>query len=152
MSKIILTKAQAEFIEGFKQSFHFDNDEAVKMGEQLPIWAGRALHKIMQFGFGEGLLNNNGEDVTYKDEDGDFEHKQIPLLIEAVMHGYEIKEENVVLYIEFSDKGEQRKLYYGAGTHVTNELSASEYDLNIEWEAKKVEELKAKGWKVEEVK
>lgn len=157
MSKIILTKAQAEFIEGFKKRYFFSKDDEVEFAEILPTWASQALHNLLQFGFGKGLEDANGQDLRddKNDPEGDFQHDQVPLLIEAVMHGYEIeKEKKVVLFIEFSDTGhhENRKLYYGAGVHVTNELSATWYDLNVEWEAKKVEELKTQGWEVEEVK
>lgn len=152
MSKVKITKTQAEFIEGFKKPHYWNNDEKVVIGETLPTWAVQALHNLTQFGFGKGLENADGKELSnsLNDQEGNFQHKQVPLLIEAVMHGYETEEDNVVLYVEFSDKGDKRKLYYGAGTHVTNKLSASEYDLNIEWEAKKVEELKEQGWEVEE--
>lgn len=157
MSKIILTKEQAEFIEGFKKAHYFGNEETVEIAEELPMWAGNALHNLMQFGFGYPLLDANDKEVSDDkvDPEGNFQHNQVPLLIEAIMHGYEIeKEKKVVLFIEFSDTGhyENRKLYYGAGVHVTNELSATWYDLNVEWEAEKVKELKTKGWEVEEVK
>lgn len=153
MSKVKITKAQAEFIEGFKKPHYWNNDEKVVIGEKLPTWAANALHNLTQFGFGKGLENADGKKLSNSidDPERNFQHKQVPLLIEAVMHGYEIKEENVVLFMEFSDgTGDNRKLYYGAGIHVTNKLTATHYDLFIEWEKAKVEELKAKGWKVEE--
>ena len=80
-----------------------------------------------------------------------FQHDKVPLLIEAIMHGYEVKEETVVLYIEFSDKGSDinRKLYYGSGIHTTNKVTATWYYLNTEKE--EIEKLKSQGWKVEEV-
>lgn len=155
MSKIILTKAQAEFIEGFKKKYYFSKDDEVEFAETLPSWAVQALHNLMQFGFGKGLEDANGKEVSDNlyDQEGNFKHDQVPLLIEAVMHGYEVEEEIVVLFIEFADKGysDDRKLYYGAGVHVTNKFSASEYDLNVKWDKEKVEELKKQGWEVEEV-
>lgn len=152
MSKIILTKAQAEFIEGFKKKYYFSKDDEVEFAEILPSWAVQALHNLMQFGFGKGLEDANGKEVSDNlyDLEGNFKHDQVPLLIEAVMHGYEVEKEKVILFIEFSDNGVERKLYYGAYTSVTDKTSASKYDLNIEREAKKVEELKAQGWEVEE--
>lgn len=156
MSKIIITKKQAEFIEGFKKPHYWDNEAKVVVGESLPIWAGQALHNLTQYGFGKGFEDANGREIQhdFNDPEGNFQHNQVPLLIEAIMHGYEIERERVVLYIMFSDEGysEDRKLYYGYGINVTNKNSATEYDLNFEREAKKVEKLKAQGWKVEEVK
>lgn len=154
MSRVKITKKQAEFIEGFKKPHYWDNEAKVVVGESLPIWASQALHNLTQYGFGKGLEDANGRELQddFNDPEGNFQHDQVPLLIEAVTHGYEVEKETVVLYIEFSDKGEYRKLYYGAGTHVTNELSASVYDLNIKWEEEKVEELKEQGWEEEEVK
>lgn len=154
MSKIIITKEQSKFIEGFKKPWYMNNEETVEIAKELPMWAGQALHNLMQFGFGYPLLDANDKEVSDDENDPEenFQHDQVPILIEAIMHGYEIEKEKVVLFIEFHDAGHEgdRKLYYGAGTHVTNKFSATEYDLNVEWEAKKVEELKAKGWKVEE--
>lgn len=154
MSKIILTKEQAEFIEGFKKAHYFGNEETVEIAEELPMWAGNALHNLMQFGFGHPLLDANEKEVSDDkvDPEENFQHDQVPLLIEAIMHGYEVERENVVLYIEFYDAGHHgdRKLYYGVFTHTTNKFSATEYNLNFELEARKVEELKAQGWKVEE--
>lgn len=154
MSKVKITKKQAEFIEGFKKPHYWDNETKVVVGEGLPFWASQALHNLTQYGFGKGLEDANGRELQddFDDSEGSFQHDQVPLLIEAVMHGYEVEKETVILYIEFSDGGEKRKLYYGSSTHVTNELSASVYDLNIEWEAEKVENLKTQGWEVEEVK
>lgn len=155
MSKITITKEQAEFIEGFKKPWYFNNEGTVEIAEELPMWASQALHALMQFGFGKGLEDANGKKVSddENDPEGNFQHDQVPLLIEAVMHGYEVEKESVVLFIEFHDAGHfgKRKLYYGAGTHVTNKFSATEYDLNVEWGDRKVKELKAKGWEVEEV-
>lgn len=158
MSKIILTKEQAEFIEGFKKAHYFGNEETVEITEELPMWAGNALHNLMQFGFGHPLLDANDKEVSDDkvDPEGNFQHNQVPLLIEAIMHGYEIeKGKTVRLFVEFSDTEngigkEDRKLYYGASVHVTNKRSATIYDLSVEWEAKEVEKLKAQGWKVEE--
>lgn len=158
MSKIIITKKQAEFIEGFKKPQYPDNEE-VEITEELPTWASYALHSLMQFGFGKGLENANGKEVSSDsyDKEEDFQHDQVPLLIEAIMHGYEVeKDKNVVLYIEFSnfnDYGdvEKRKLYYGVESHVTVKNVASCFDLNFKSEKEKVEKLKAQGWKVEEV-
>lgn len=156
MSKIILTKAQAEFIEGFKKKFPWDDDKTVEIAEILPSWASQVLHNLMRFGFGKGLENANGKEVSSDlyDQYGDFQHEQVPLLIEAIMHGYEVeKDKNAILYIEFSEKGmlERRKLYYGTNINVTNMDSASRFDLNIKHEKEQVEKLKAQGWKVEEV-
>lgn len=155
MSKVKITKKQAEFIEGFKKPHYLDNEAKVVVGESLPIWAGQVLHNLTQYGFGKGLEDANGIEIQddFNDSEGNFQHDQVPLLIEAIMHGYEIEEEKVVLFIEFSDEeySDNRKLYYGAGVHVTNKFSATEYDLNIKWEEEKVEELKKQGWKVEEV-
>lgn len=156
MSKVKITKAQAEFIEGFKKLYEFDNEKTVEIDEELPMWSANALRNLTQFGFGYPLLNANNKEVSNDENDPEenFQHDQVPLLIEAIVHGYEVKKEKVVLYIMFSDKGysEDRKLYYGSGINVTNKNSATEYDLNLEREVKKVEELKAQGWKVEEVK
>lgn len=153
MSKIILTKKQAEFIEGFK-SLQYDNNE-VEISEELPLWASYALHSLMEYGFGEELEDANGKEASndFCDKEDDFNHDQVPLLIEAIMHGYEVEGKKVVLYIWFHDSGreEDRKVYFGANINVTNKEIATEYDLSIEREAKKVEELKAKGWEVEEV-
>ncbi|MDP1249964.1 hypothetical protein Q6312_28850, partial [Klebsiella pneumoniae] len=81
------------------------------------------------YGFGEGLLDANGREVGIESnyEEEDFQHDQVPLLIEAIMHDYEVEREKVVLYIMFSDKGysEDRKLYYGSGINVTNKNSAT---------------------------
>nr|DAV26811.1 MAG TPA: hypothetical protein [Caudoviricetes sp.] len=155
MSKVIITKEQAEFIEGFKREWYTDNSVSVKIGEELPMWAGQALHNLMQFGFGHPLLNADDKEMSDDevDPEGNFQHNQVPKLIEAIINGYETEtEKNVVLFMEFSDgESENRKLYYGAGIHVTNKISATYYDLFIEWEAKKVEELKKQGWEVEEV-
>lgn len=159
MSKIILTKKQAEFIEGFKKKYRFGNEDTVEIADILPRWASYALRNLTQFGFGKGLEDAKGKEVSgdIYDQYGDFQHEQVPLLIEAIMHGYEVeKEKNVVLYIEFSnfnDYGdvEKRKLYYGVESHVTIKNIASCFDLNIKQEKEKVEELKAQGWKVEEV-
>lgn len=155
MSKIILTKKQAEFIEGFKKPHYPDNEE-FEITDELPTWASYALHSLMQFGFGTGLKDANGKEVSgdIYDQEGNFQHDQVPLLIEAIMHGYEVeKDKNVYLYIEFSDKGSDinRKLYYGAEIHITNRYVASRFDLNNIREKQIVEELKAQGWKVEEV-
>ena len=157
MSKIILTKKQAEFIEGFKKKYHFDNNKTVKITETLPSWASSALHNLMEFGFGTGLKDANGKKVSEEKnyQYGDFQHDQVPLLIEAVMHGYEVeKDKNVVLYIEFSnfnDCGdlEKQKLYYGVESHVTLKNIASLF--NLKYEKEKVEKLKAQGWKEEVV-
>lgn len=155
MSKVKITQAQAEFIEAFKKEYFFDNDEKVEIGTGFPMWAARALHNLMQFGFGSGLLDANDKEVSDDsfDKDGNFQHEQVPKLIKAIIDGYEVEGKHVVLFMEFSDKefDEYRKLYYGFGINVTNKKSASWYDLDIEWEAKKVEELKAKGWEVEEL-
>lgn len=159
MSKIILTKKQAEFIEGFKKKYRRDNDKTVEFSEILPPWASQALHNLMQFGFGKGLEDANGKEVSnsFYDKEDDFQHDQKPLLIEAIMHGYEVeKDKNVILYIEFSnfnDYGdvEKRKLYYGIESHVTVKSIASHFNLKWEKEKEKVEKLKAQGWKVEEV-
>lgn len=156
MSKVKITKKQAEFIEGFKKLYYNDNQKTVEVAEILPTWASCALRNLTQFGFGKGLEDANGKEVSEENnyQEDDFGHEQVPLLIEAIMHGYEIEEEKVVLFIEFNDAGHygKRKIYYGAGTHTTNKFNATEYDLSVEWKAKKVEELKAKGWEVEEVK
>lgn len=154
MSKIILTKKQAEFIEGFK-SLQYDNNE-IEITEELPLWASQALHNLMQYGFGSGLNDVHGKKLSNveNDQEGDFQHDQVPLLIEAIMHGYEVeKDKNIVLYIKFYDNEieDVRKLYYGAGAHVTNKESASPFVLNIKYYKEQVEELKAQGWKVEEV-
>lgn len=156
MSKVTITKEQANFIEGFKKPYYFDNDVKVEINKELPMWAGQALHNLMQFGFGYRLID--ADDKTVSDDDfdteGNFQHDQVPKLIEAIMHDYEVERKRVVLYIMFYEKGysEYRKLYYGSGINVTNKNSANEYDLSVEWEAKKVEELKEQGWEVEEVK
>lgn len=158
MSKVKITKKQAEFIEGFKKPHYWNNEAKVVVGESLPIWAGQALHNLTQYGFGKGFEDANGREVQddFNDPEGNFQHDQVPLLIEAIMHGYEIeKEKTVRLFVEFSDTEnrigrEDRKLYYGASFHVTNKRSATIYDLSVEWEAKEVEKLKAQGWKVEE--
>lgn len=156
MSKVTITKKQANFIEGFKKPYHWDNETKVVIGEELPMWAGQALHNLMQFGFDYGLIDADDNEVSDDkvDPEGNFQHDQVPLLIEAVMNGYEVEKEEVVLYMEFHDAGHfgERKLYYGAGTHVTNKFSASSYDLNVECEKEKVEKLKEQGWEVEEVK
>lgn len=156
MSKIIITKKQAEFIEGFKERYFWSKEKEVDFADILPVWASQALHNLTQFSFGKGLEDANDKDVSEDiyDKEGNFQHDQVPLLIEAVMHGYEVeKDKNVILYIEFSEKGmiERRKLYYGIGINVTNKDSASRFDLNIKPEKAQVEELKAQGWKVEEV-
>lgn len=155
MSKVKITKKQAEFIEGFKKPHYWDNETKVVVGESLPIWAGQVLHNLTQYGFGKGLEDANGREIqdNFNDPEGNFQHDQVPLLIEAVMHGYEVKEEEVVLYINFSDAKDEadRKLYYGVFINVTDKTSATKYNLNIEREAKKVEELKKQGWGVEEV-
>lgn len=154
MSKIIITKKQAEFIEGFKKPHYPDNEE-VEITEELPTWAGYALHSLMQFGFGDGLRDANGKNLNnaIDDKETDFKHDQVPLLIEAIMHGYEVeKNKSVVLYIEFYDKSAvNRKLYYGAGIHVTNKNIANYFNLNSVKGKQIVEELEAQGWKVEEV-
>lgn len=156
MSKVKITKKQAEFIEGFKKGCYSDNEETVEIAGELPMWAAQALHNLMQFGFIRGLEDANGKNLSNDEVDleGDFQHDQVPLLIEAIMHGYEIEKEKVVLFVEFSDTGlnGDRKLYYGSGIHTTNKHSASIYDLNNEWEAEKVEKLKEQGWEVEELK
>lgn len=157
MSKIILTKKQAEFIEGFKKKYRFGNEDKVEIDKILPTWASQALHNLMQFGFGKGLEDANGKEASndFYDKEDDFNHNKLPLLIEAVMHGYEVeKGKNVFLYIEFYDNGQKdvRKLYYGAGAHVTTKVSASPFNLNFKNYKERVEELKAQGWKVEEVK
>ena len=154
MSKVIITKEQANFIEGFKKPHYWDNNEKVEIGKGLPMWAGQVLHNLMQFGFGYALLDANNTEVSEDDFDteGNFQHDQVSKLIEAIVNGYEVeKEKIVVLFIEFSDKGEERKLYFGSGINVTNKFSASEYNLDSEREAEKVEELKKQGWEVEEV-
>lgn len=152
MSKIIITKKQAEFIEGFKELAC--GNEKVEISKKLPTWASYALHNLMQFGFGSGLNDVHGKKLSddFYDKEGDFQHDQVPLLIEAVMHGYEV-EKDVILYIEFGEKGmlERRKLYYGTGIHVTNKSSASPFNLNVKSEKERVVELKEQGWKVEEV-
>lgn len=157
MSKIILTKKQAEFIEGFK-NLGYGNEE-VEVTKELPTWASHALHNLMQYGFGSGLNDVHGKKLSddLYDKEQDFQHDKVPLLIEAVMHGYEVKEENVVLFIEFSDHEKRefsgkRKLYYGDRIKTTRRATATWYDLSIKSEAEQVEELKAQGWKVEEVK
>jgi hypothetical protein len=155
MSKIILTKKQAEFIEGFKKP-HYPDNENVEITKELPTWAGYALHSLMEYGFGEGLLDANGRElgIGIDFEEEDFQHDQVPLLIEAIMHGYEVeKDKTVILYIKFYDNGPEnlRKLYYGFGAHVTNKKSASPFKLNIKNHKERVEELKSQGWKVEEV-
>lgn len=154
MSKVKITKKQAEFIEGFKKPHYWDNEAKVVVGESLPFWAGQVLHNLMQYGFVKGLEDANGREIQddFNDTEGNFQHDQVPKLIEAIINGYEVKEEKVVLYIMFSDKGysKERKLYYGAEINVTNKRSATIYDLNVKREAEKVEELKAQGWKVEE--
>lgn len=159
MSKVTITKEQAEFIEGFKQEHYFENDEKVEIGKELPMWAGQALHNLMQFGFGSGLVDANDNEVSDDDfdTDGNFQHDQVPKLIEAIINGYEIeKDKTVVLFMEFGDlekNGEyaERKLYYGAGIHTTTKFWATNYDLGIKRESEKVEELKKQGWEVEEV-
>lgn len=158
MSKIILTKKQAEFIEGFKE-LEYDSKK-VEITEELPLWASYALNNLTQFSISSGLLNAKGKRVSdvVNDEEGNFQHDQVPLLIEAIMHGYEVeKDKIVILYIEFSDFNEygnieKRKIYYGVETHVTSKFLASLYNLNIEHEKEEVEKLKAQGWKVEEFK
>lgn len=159
MSKIILTKKQAEFIEGFKKKYRFGNEDKVEIAKILPTWASQALHNLMQFGFGKGLEDANGKEASndFYDKEDDFNHNKVPLLIEAVMHGYEVKEENVVLFIEFSDHEKRefsgkRKLYYGDGIKTTRRATATWYNLSFKSEAEQVEELKAQGWKVEKVK
>ena len=156
MSKIILTKKQAEFIEGFKKKYYSDNEETVEVAEILPTWASCALRNLTQFGFGKGLEDGNGKKVSDENnyENGDFRHDQVPLLIEAIMHGYEVeKDKNVFLYIEFSENGmgERRKLYYGTSINVTSRDSASKFDLNLNLDKKQVKKLEAQGWEVEEV-
>lgn len=159
MSKVTITKEQANFIEGFKKEHYFDNDDKVEIGKELPMWAGQALHNLMQFGFGKGLEDANGTEMSDDDfdTDGNFQHNQVPKLIEAIINGYEVEKDKIVaLFIEFSDtenrkKSEDRKLYYGSGIHTTTKFSASHYDLGIEWEAEEVEKLKKQGWEVEEV-
>lgn len=156
MSKVKITKKQAEFIEGFKKSHYWDNEEEVAVREILPTWARKALHNLLQFGFGKGLEDANGKNLSddFNDLEGNFGHDQVPLLIEAVMHGYEVKEKNIVLYIYFIDKeyNTNRKLYYGRRFNSTDKDIASKYNLTIECEKEQVEELKAQGWEVEEVK
>lgn len=155
MSKIIITKKQAEFIEGFKKLYYHDNQKTVEVDEILPYWASCALRNLTQFGFGKGLEDGNGKEVSQENnyENGDFRHEYVPLLIEAIMHGYEVEEKNVFLYIEFWDDGRNahRKLYYGAGINVTNKNTANYFNLNIKQEKEQVEKLKVQGWKVEEV-
>ena len=157
MSKVTITEEQAQFIEGFKKPWYFDNEEVVETGESLPMWASQALHNLMQFGFGYGLLDANDTEVSDDDFDTEdnFQHDQVPKLIEAIMNGYEVekKEKTVALYMEFSESGFEgnRKLYYGAGINVINKQTATWYDLNLSYDAERVEKLKKQGWKVEEI-
>ena len=149
--KVELTQAQANFIESFKEKDKLFNDEKVEIGESLPLWASHAIYNISRFGYGFGIKDGNGEEVSSHYENPDhyeeFNHDSKTLLISAVINGYTVKQEEFVLYIEFEDNAEalgKRRLYYGVGDHVTKKQTATIFPCQRDYE-----KLIEQGWKKE---
>lgn len=69
------------------------------------------------------------------------------------MEELEEKTKYARMYMLFYENGKfgntPEKLYYGFGFHTLDEEYASYFDYDDEFEVKKLEELKEKGWKVE---
>lgn len=150
--KVELTQAQAEFIESFKGKDQIFKDAEVKIGENLPFWATTAIYNISRFGYGHGMVDGDGKEVSRQTENPDhyeeFKQKSKALLISAVINGYTVKKEDFVLYIEFednTDKSEERRLYYGAGYHVTDKHTATVFPTF----GVPPEKLMEQGWKKE---
>lgn len=130
--KVELTQAQAEFIESFKEKDAMTGTTKVEVGESLPLWASNAIYNVSRFGYGYGMKDGKSEEVSSEYENPDhhkeFKHDSKALLISAVINGYTVKKEDFVLYIEFEDNVKshsKRRLYYGAGDHVTNKNTAT---------------------------
>lgn len=150
--KVELTQAQANFIESFKGKDKLFNDEKVEIGEDLPLWASNAIYNISRFGYGFGIKDGNGEEVSSQYENPDhyeeFEHNTKALLISAVINGYTVKKEHFVMYMEFTDnedESKKRRLYYGSNHHVTDSGTATVFPTYGISEGK----LMAEGWKKE---
>lgn len=148
MSKVKLTQEQADFIQGFIQKY---GNEPILHGKDVPLWVSKALHSISTLGFGSFMKNAEGEQVTEYRKG--FDHKDKLILIEAIIHGYEVDEKlyylkhpmAVGLYVNLKKNG------YGYDVMLSDNNQTTKF--KTKFTAKEIEENDLlspfKDWKVE---
>lgn len=134
MTKVSITKRQAEFIESFNRDKQ------------------KGMFYIARVGWSYAPTDGNGVSYDYNSEEGwAFENNEKEKMMQALLNGYIVEPEEpkeFVMYMTFSDDNhDQKKIYYGIFQHVSKKERATSF---FEGNGN-IERLEAKGWTKEEL-
>lgn len=126
MTKVTITKRQAEFIESF-------NGDVQK-----------GMYYIARCGW--GFCPTDGDGKTDDRGDWTFENIEKAKMMQALLNGYIVEPEKpkeFVMYMTFSDDSHNtKKVYYGIFQNVSQKDRATLYKEN----SSEITKLEAKGW------